>query len=451
MKNLLLVSSHFPPDRSAGTQRVLRFANYLQDHGWSVFVLTVDPASYRRSIPIDRALSGRVDPRITVYGAGALRGVSTLVRWRDRLKMSRSAMLPGTERRAADGTASEKNAWRRHVMASVFAFPDAEVGWCGSALMRGLQIIRRHQIQVVLSSAPPFTSHLVARALKMMCHVQWLADFRDPWSRAPWGKLGSARARQWLETQVVSGADAVVLNTEELLREFAEWYGPRTAKKFHVIANGYDADIVERFARIPPPPAPPLILTHAGNLYGNRNPIPLLEGLAACLRAGLVPRHGIRLNIVGKISSKFNVHGTIARLGLGEIVVTTSPVSHDESLQILAASHMLVVIQPGTALQIPAKMYEYIGLRRPILALTDEGGVARVAHDSGLGIVVPSTDAQSIAHALTQLYATHGAGNPPPVDDALARRFDARRQCEILAELVSGLCPAAAVAPIAAG
>lgn len=439
VKNLLLVSSHFPPDRSAGTQRVLRFANYLQGQGWSVFVLTVDPGSYRRSVPLDPSLVNRVDPGVTVYGAGAFRGVSTVVRWRDRLRALPSGTFPRTGRQPADNTSSQTKAWRRHLMAGVFAFPDEEVGWLASAVMRGLQIIRRHRIQVVLSSAPPFTAHLVALSLKTMCDVRWLADFRDPWSRTPWGKRGHARSRQWLETQVVRRSDAVLLNTAELLHEFAEWYGPETATKFHAVANGYDADIVGRFADVTPPAAPPLILTHAGNLYGHRDPTPLLEGLARCIHDEIVPRHAIRLNLVGKISPQFNVHNTIGRLGLGDVVSITPPIPHDQSLAMLAASHVLVVIQPGTALQIPAKLYEYVGLRRPILALTDEGGVARVARDSGLGVVVPAIDATGIASAVARLHVTHANGRAVAVDDSLAHRFDARLQSEILGELVSNL------------
>ena len=82
----------------------------------------------------------------------------------------------------------------------------------------------------------------------------------------------NARAHLWLETQVIKRADAVVLNTPELHREFAQWYGPDISGRFHVVANGYDADILEPYAKVPPSAAPPLILTHAGNLYGARDP-----------------------------------------------------------------------------------------------------------------------------------------------------------------------------------
>lgn len=325
----------------------------------------------------------------------------------------------------------------------LFGFPDDEIGWLVPALVAGVRLVRRQGIDTVLTSAPPFTCHLIGLALRSLCRVRWVADFRDPWARAPWGRPGSARAHQWLEARVVARADAVVLNTPELHRDFAQHYGPELAHKFHVAANGYDADLLEPYARMLPAPAPPLVLTHAGNLYGARNPLPLLEGLAACLRDGRVPADGIRLTLVGKIGAGFDVGAAIERFGLGGIVTVTPPVSHETSLRLLAASHVLVVIQPDTALQVPAKLYEYIGLRRHILALADEGAVARVVREGDFGVVVAPGDVERIAQALTGLYrqratlATDAAGN------VRAEKFDARVQSRLLSEILATLHPSA--------
>jgi len=307
--------------------------------------------------------------------------------------------------------------------------------------------VKQQRIDVVLTSAPPFTCHLIGRALKALCRVQWVADFRDPWSRAPWGKHGSARGHRWLEAQVISRADAVLLNTTELSQEFTQWYGPEVARRFHVVANGYDADILDAFARVPPPPAPPFVLTHAGNLYGNRDPLPLLQGLAECIREGFVPKESVRLNLVGKVATQFDVDGAVRRLGLTGVVTRIPPIVHEESLKALAASHALVVIQPGTSLQVPAKLYEYVGLRRPILVLADEGAVARVARDSGLGHVVSPVDVPGIARAIRLMVERHGTATGP-ADDMLIRRFDARRQSEILSGIVSRLVVPATQTPL---
>ena len=125
-----------------------------------------------------------------------------------------------------------------------------------------------------------------------------------------------------------------------------------------------------------------------------------------------------RLNLVGKVSSAFDVGGAIQRLGLDGCVTRTLPVSHDESLRMLAASHVLVAIQPDTTLQIPVKLYEYFGLRRTILALAEEGAVARLVRGGGFGLVVSSSDVDGIAAALTELYRRRGTLVQIGIDNA---------------------------------
>jgi glycosyltransferase involved in cell wall biosynthesis len=240
---------------------------------------------------------------------------------------------------------------------------------------------------------------------------------------------------------VIRRADAVALNTPELHREFADWYGPDISTRFHVVTNGYDADILAPYASAAPTTSLPLVITHAGSLYGARDPRPLLEGLAKCLREGAVPANGIHLNLVGKIASAFNVDDAILRLGLTGNVTRELPVPHHESLRRLAASHVLVVIQPDTRLQVPVKLYEYVGLRRPILALAEDGAVARLVRDGGFGVVVSPTDAAQIAAALTDLYRVHTTDVPAGVDDARVAQFDAGHQSAIFAEILSTLVP----------
>ena len=104
-----------------------------------------------------------------------------------------------------------------------------------------------------------------------------------------------------------------------------------------------------------------------------------------------MPQNGIHLNLVGKIASAFEVDSVIERLGLSGCVTRQLPVPHHESLRLLAASHVLVVIQPDTGLQVPVKLYEYVGLRRPILALAEDGAVARLVRDGNFGVVVSAS------------------------------------------------------------
>jgi glycosyltransferase involved in cell wall biosynthesis len=459
LRRVLIISSHFPPDRSAGTHRVLRLANHFQSQGWSTSVLTLAPASYRRSIQLDEGLNERAHPDLTIVRTHAWRGATRLIHWRNQLRGGgNGAPARGQDagRSQSDGDGTESGprttarrsrgigalkSWRKQVTTALFGFPDDEVGWLGPAVAAGVRLIRRQGIDTVLTSAPPFTCHLVGHALRSLCDVRWVADFRDPWSRSPWGRPGSARAHQFLETRVIGRADAVVLNTPELFREFAQWYGAEPAQKFQVVTNGYDAELLEPWASAPPPAAPPLVLTHAGNLYGARNPLPLLEALARCVRDGRIPRDAMRLALVGKIGPAFDVDAAIERLGLGGIVSVTPPVPHETALGLLSASHVLVVIQPDTALQVPAKLYEYIGLRRHILALAEEGAVARVIRDGRFGAVAAPTDVDRIAEALTRLHDERETLVRDAAANPAAERFDARSQSRLMFDIVAGLVP----------
>ena len=448
-RRLLIVSSHFPPDRSAGTHRILRFANDFQRSGWSTVVLTIDPASYRHNIPLDPGLCGRADAALTVATTGAFRGLTLLTKARRALSGGHVGRAAGDRGRDAGGRERQYRPFdrARRIANNFFSFPDDEVGWLVPAAVRGLQLVRQHSIDVVLSSAPAFTCHLVARALKGASGVKWAADFRDPWSRAPWGKPGSVRAHRWLEAMTVRGADAVILNTPELRDDFAGAYGEDVARKLYVVTNGYEADVLEPYASQQPGGTPPVLLTHAGTLYGTRDPVPLLEALAKCYSEDRIPPNGVRLQLVGKIAGQFNVTAAIQRLGLDHSVVLTPPVSHTECLELLAASHALVVIQPGTVLQVPAKLYEYIGLRRPILALADEGAVPRVVREAEAGVCAPPRDVNAIANALSKLYTRVTKDGGRTAQGGRRTVFDARHQFDLMKQVVEGLVATAATPP----
>jgi glycosyltransferase involved in cell wall biosynthesis len=270
-------------------------------------------------------------------------------------------------------------------------------------------VIRRHSPDVIFSSAPPFTCHLIAGWLARRHKVRWVADFRDPWARSPWKRADltdtwKIRLREWLERLVIERADAVILNTPSLCDEFAAYYGPRLATKFHTVTNGYDAEQLAPFLRSQPKTSPRLVLTHAGSLYRQRDPRPLVRALASAIANGRIAADGIALNFVGTVSPQFQLAETIAELDLASAVRMTPPVSHERCMEYLAESDVLIVIQPGTSLQVPVKLYEYLPFRKPILALAPKGAISTIVEPAGLGVVVDPEDVDGIEDALCELY-----------------------------------------------
>ena len=402
-RRVLLVTAHFPPNRRAGTHRLLRFARNLDALGWRVSVLTLEPDAYRDGVPLDDQLLKEVPPTVTVTRTGVpgRRGPAAPKAAGGPSATSAGAAPRVPVRRNALSRAARKF-WQ-----DLSSTPDHEVPWWFTAVPAGTRLVRETGIDVIVSSAPPFTTHLIAAEIARRTGTPWVADFRDPWSRAPWGvewrnKGWTGWVHRTLERLTIRRASRVVLNTRPMQDDFVAHYPPSIASKFLTIPNGFDSDALDRGVREVTRTASPdtLVVCHTGNLYQARDPRPLLRALAAVLGDGRVPRDAIRLQLVGGAGGEFDTAGEVARLGISDAVEFVPPVSHGESLGYLRAADVLLVVQPDTAVQVPVKLYEYLWARKPILAMASPGAVADLIRDGHVGRVVPADDESAIADAL---------------------------------------------------
>jgi glycosyltransferase involved in cell wall biosynthesis len=409
-KRVLVVSSHFPPERAAGVHRILRTVKQLRASKWPVSVLTVDPDYYRAGTPLDEDLLVRLPDGLEVYRSKVLRGLTIAARWRRQVK---NLIATGVRRLlggAGDKSATHAAAGSKEPAPSTKRpYVDSEIGWFLPAIWQGAQVIARHKPDVIFSSAPPFTCHLVAGWLARRHGVRWVADFRDPWARSPWKRADitdpwKLRLREWLERLVIERADAVILNTPLLCEEFAEYYGQELARKFHTITNGYDAEHLTPFLRPVLRRSERLVLTHAGSLYRQRDPRPLVHAVAAAIRKGRIDPDLIEVNFIGTVAPQFQLAQTVRELDVESSVRLTPPVSHERCLQYLLESDVLIVIQPGTRLQVPVKLYEYLPFKKPILALAPAGALTQIAEGSGLGVVVDPEDTAALEEAICDFY-----------------------------------------------
>ncbi len=426
----LFVTAHFPPDRGPATHRVLRFVTHLCAAGWDVTVLTIAETAYRQGTPLDSALLDRVPAAVRVVRTTVRRPVERLAAWRDRSRRRRlRGAAPGTARApgsAGPGTVSGPGGLAA-ALTDVLSLPDRDIGWYGPAVAAGRRVFAERPVDVIVSSAPPFTAHLVARRLSRSAHVPWVADFRDPWSRAPWAR--AKRSTSWqgwvhrtLERRTVHAARRVVLNTSRMREDFAAHYRDLPDDRFVAVPNGYDADVLRPVAGTLPPPAGPVALTHAGTLYGARNPSVLFRALRQLADAGRLPADALRVQLLGAVSGSFGARAMVADLQLHAHVVFLAPVPHAEALHTLASSHALLLFQQGTDLQVPAKLYEYVGLRRPIIAVAPRpSAVADVVEGTGLGVVVLPDDVEGLAASLERVVRGETLATP---DDAVIAAYD---------------------------
>jgi glycosyltransferase involved in cell wall biosynthesis len=245
-----------------------------------------------------------------------------------------------------------------------------------------------------------------------------VADFRDPWARAPWREDRFAfEKRAWtiLERAIVTRADAVLFVTETNRRDFADCYGETVASRFHVVPNGCDLADFDGLTAAPPP-AGRFVLLHAGSLYGARNPAPLLRALRNAIARGAIEPARVRLRFVGRVGVT-GLHAAVRDLGLEQVVEFASHVPRRVILQEMLDASALLVVQPVTTVSVPAKLYEYMGAGRPVLALAEPGGeTAEIIRRYNAGIAVHTEDEGAIERALIALMT--GGDSFAPVNRA---------------------------------
>jgi glycosyltransferase involved in cell wall biosynthesis len=399
----LIVAYNFPPHGAVGTLRALRLVRQLDAEGWDVVVLAGAPATYLTGDPIEPGLAAQVPPGVRVVHARAVRplvaAVSTLRGRRPASPAPRAEPDAGPTRTARAG-------WIRRVVRLVdivTSIPDQECGWLVPAVLRGVALGRTWRPDVILSTAPPWTAQVVGWALSGLLRRPWVADFRDPWARAPWRENApwvQSRATEWLERRVVRRAQRILVTTPGIGTELSRCYGPAVQAKIEAVPNGYDGDELSRL-RPPRAAADPFVLLHAGTLYGGRNPASLFRAVASAVRRGALSADRFRLRLVGGASiAGLDLNACARELGLAEVVECRPRASRDDVLQQMRSASALLLLQPGHPLSIPAKAYEYLAAGRPILAVADEGETARLIERSSAGVVAPSADETAIERAL---------------------------------------------------
>jgi len=420
-KKILVVAYIFPPLARAGVHRTVRFVRYLAPLGWDTTVLTANENFYPFNSPIDRELLKKIPASVKIESTKIFRGISKLVELKNRSKKQ----VTSDQQRATSNQQPATSLWQRSkdLLTDLMTIPDKDVNWLPHALLSALKLHRRRRFDVIYSTAPPFTGHLVAYLVKKFTGLPWIADFRDPWSRAPWkadlmeGTI-RGRAAEGLEAKFIHAADRVILNTDWAARDFTEFYGATLAEKFVVIPNGFDP---EDFSNVQAPSQKNnrLVITHTGSLYRKRDPGHFFEALGKLLAIGQIKSDEIELRFVGGIAPELYRSFQYAE-ELQNVLQVIPPVSHREALAFQAGSDVLLILQPGTSVSIPGKIFEYIAMRKKIFALAPAGATADVVRQHHLGPVVHPDDNAGIQRALMQMIGEfrHGGIAPPAIDGA---------------------------------
>ena len=388
MKRLLVLSYYFPPMGMSGVQRTLKFVKYLPEFGWQPVVLTIKP---RGSYGYDPALLEEI-PDTEIIRTFSF----------DPLYLSPSKHRPSA-------------AARRGMVAGLnrFFVPDNKLGWIPFAVSRGFSIAKKQRIDAIYSTAPPFSSHLAALALKRKLNKPLICDFRDAWTQNPQTAYASPlhkRYDSFLEKMVLKNADRIMAINKEIVDSFEREHPDISPDKFKVLPQGFDpAD----FENIAPIKQSKFTIVYTGTFVEKRTPQPLLNALTIIRDTQPDIFSNIQVIFAGTFRQ---ADKDLVRLaGMEQIMEFRGYVPHKESIALLKSADLLwMVIHPSEGNTVATgKLYEYLGAQKPILAsVPQEGAAARLINQTKTGKVFSLSDSISAKDYVVELFNSKKAGRP---------------------------------------
>ena len=390
---VLIISHAFPPQAEVGSIRIAQFCRYLPEYGIEPVVLTVEERFYeavdysRMAPPSVRVLR---TPMITTpleWYRTAKRLLHPLVR--------QAHSLPENQKTTRSGSS-----WREAIL-GLLQIPDRYWGWYLPAIRYADRFLREEHVDAIFSSGPPWTSHLIARHVKLKFNIPWLVDFRDPWASLVPHRHAPAwqhRLTLSLEKSCVRSADLVLCNTERLCHTFQTRYSEFNSSKFRTLTNGFEDLPVMRKERR----GSKHVLLHLGSIYGQRRIDTFLVALSELVRSGRLDAESFQVIFQGdaELVHLAEAAKIVPDLLQSKCIEFRPRVSWSQAWPLLWQSDLLLLFQGTHELQVPAKFYEYLQTGIPIFAVTEEGALTDILQATKSGIWVKPGDPQGVAEAL---------------------------------------------------
>ena len=426
---ILLISQAFPPDAVVGALRAGNVARAFRDAGYRVLVVTAamdgETAGEREWMPGVVVKTVRLGPRYRD------RVTSLLRRWQPRRARTQTPEA-ATPAGGATTSAAQPGPIRSLILSLVW-IPDDELRFVGPAYRAAKSVLKG--VDLVYTTAPSHSTNLVGFLLRRLHRVRWCAEFRDPWCyphSAPVTPL-VARVNRWLERLCINAADYLVTVTEQTANLYRQRLGA-SAGKVILVRNGIPA--------LNPRPthrnSEPFRIVYTGSIYGGRDPRAFLEAVSMVAGEYATAGKPLRVDLfvsephIGDIPLDRYLEG----LGIAGIARVRQWVPHAEMQRILTEADLLLLLAQRQPLQVPNKLYEYLGTGVPILALADaDGETARMLHDVGGHYVVERDTADDIAAALRSALIAAGDTGPPR-SRALLEEWLTERQMQRLVSAV---------------
>lgn len=401
-EHVILVAYYFPPSEEIGGVRPYRFYKYLKQLGHTVDVITATPQ--RANTPDVFEIPDECGKR-----------------WLS------------AEKRPLDTPAAIELLIRASVL-------QGQLGVLWSLeVTRYCRILldqRGSQNVILLTTFPPIGTFFAGLLVSLREKIPWILDYRDPLGACPGSGVPrrGVWARRFLESLGSRYAAAVIANTEQAAARLRKLY-PAAAARLEVVSNGFDPE-----DRLQPrhTPGNEKVLLHAGNLYGGRNPNLVIESLFRLRASGAPQALDASVVLIGSVVKRAGLDEVQTSKAVGEgWLQFVDPVPKAEARRRIEEAGRLLLLQPHTSTQVPAKLFEYVQTGRPILAVVPRGSsVENVLQRSGVphACLYPDAPPDEVDRILAAFLCLNTAPTTPSA--VFEREFNSKLQTEHVSEII---------------
>ncbi len=388
MKRALIITYYWPPAGGSGVQRWLKFAKYFHDFDIEPIIYTVENPAYPL---IDKSLLKEIPNGIEILKQ-PIWEPNNLFFFRKKHQKQSAGFL--------NNKPSFFGRMLQYVRANYF-IPDARKFWINPSVNYLKNYLKNNPVDVVISTGPPHSMHLIGLKLKEELQLKWIADFRDPWTdidyfhHLPLTKK-SLKKHLFLEEEVIKKADVIMVVGETMKQNYLKFN-----KNIEIVTNGFDDEIANGKVNLDSK----FSITHIGLMNADRNPILLWKVLKEIGTENSQFLKDLNINLVGKIDKN------ILENNLNKKVTIIDYLPHNKIDNFQNKSQLLLLVVnnvPSAKGIITGKIFEYLKAKRPILAIAPkDGDLATIINETESGIVVDFHDKELLKSTILAWYSLY--------------------------------------------
>ncbi len=436
MKRVLIITYYWPPTGGSGVQRWVKFARYLPQEGWLPVIYTPENPE---QLAVDTTLEAEVPAEAEIIKTRITEPYELYKKFLRKSGHSKEAVEVNPVNAQNKSFLQKVAMWIR---GNLFR-PDPRCMWIGPSVRFLKKYLKEHPVDLIVSTGPPQSMHLIGRRLARETGLPWVVDFRDPWTKIFYFKhlsmmKSTVKWHERMERKVLDEADTVVAVSPLVQKEFQEM----TQTPVELITNGFDEN---DFIAAGHPEAAggadaDFVITHTGLFAADGNPTVLWEVLAEKCLNDKQFKEKLKIKLIGR--TDIQITEALEKAGLTENCIDMGYQPHAAAVEEQRKASLLILPlrkEPEYKAVLPGKLFEYLASWRPVLGIGQpDGAMSMVLNTTKTGVVLDWNDRKSIARYVDFCWEKHKKGELN-VEDADISRFTRRELTASMARLFDTL------------